>query len=1180
MGTCGQLLNRLFIAIGVVVILAIGAAFIVPRFIQWGDYRERMETIASEAVGAPVKITGDIRFTLLPQPELQFIDVVVGDEAAPAVRVGAVQAKFSLLDFLRDQYHVTWLALIAPELDLTIGPDGAISTGITLGEKVAASNVSVAEAVITGGTIRVRDQRSAQTLELSDLGGEVTLESLRGPFSFQGVGVYGSAQYALRVSSGKADETGATPLSLFVKAAGDAFTLNVDGGLTNANGPRFAGTLSYRQRPPRPAEGVVIDAGRGDMVLEGKLDGGADRVVLSGYTLVLDENRPSARLTGAVDFRFGAKPAFKAVVSGGVIALPPRDATAELTDPPYELVRLLGEIPAPPVPPIAGTVNLDIAELNLRAVSLRDVRMDAETDGTGWRLGGLKATLPGGGSLGLDGALKVVEGKVAFDGRLTAETKRLDLLAQQWRKTSAGNPLFNVAGAVSAGIALTADTLSLKDASLSVGELQQSLDVEIGFGATTRHLKLASKFGALTPEQGEMIASLLPDLAGNGSFGATFPKGEVDLSAEAATLFGVAGTGLALTASWDAGVLDVERFAAKDLGGAQFDAHFTAFGTLQKPELSGEGTLKIANGNAPVLASVFGALQTQKPIQDALLRQLPADLEIKLDPPTGEGGQRLVVDGKAGAANVSIDAKLGAGVANALNGSLNATIDLDANVSVALSEQLGLGQTPIFPADKPLHLKAVLDGSPGNSVETRLTLEGGDDIVSFAGNVVASDLGKISGNGTVQATLGSPGAGLAALGGAGVYVPPTSGTASLRFDERGFELGEIEGKSGESKFTGALSLARVADSANVSGALSIDTLDARALLSIFAGADEADDALWRDTALAIGTTPRTTSGRVAISAAKVDADGAEFLTDTRFDLDWDKESIRIRGLEAQAGEGKVTLDAAICCAGPLADKRLNGRLTVAGVDIDRVVPAPIAATLGGKLDASAQFDGTGSSVAAIMGAMTGNGIYAVNVFSAEHFDPNAFAAASGFTAIETMEPEQLRAAIAEAVAAGPFNSPMLSGAFTIAGGVLRSPNLSIDGPAARIFGGASLKLSDLMLSGRYSMTPVAIVAAATGIDTATAEIAVDLSGPVWDPAALLDVSAMADGMYIKAKEAELAELERLAAEAEARRIAAAAEEAARLKAEQEAAAKKAAEAEAARKAAEAAKPKPPIDLGL
>src|SRR6185295_12658774 len=101
--------------------------------------------------------------------------------------------------------------------------------------------------------------------------------------------------------------------------------------------------------------------------------------------------------------------------------------------------------------------------------------------------------------------------------------------------------------------------------------------------------------------------------------------------------------------------------------------------------------------------------QTPENVRTMVRRQLPADLAIKLDPPSGEGGQSLNITGKTGAATIDLDAKLGAGVANALTGPLSSTIDLDANVSAALSAQLGLGDTPIFPVDKPLHLKAVLD---------------------------------------------------------------------------------------------------------------------------------------------------------------------------------------------------------------------------------------------------------------------------------------------------------------------------------------------------------------------------------------------------------------------------------------------------------------------------------------
>ena len=88
------MLNRLFIAIGVLVILAIGAAFVVPRFIQWGDYRDRLQTMAAEAFGTEVAIEGDIHLTLLPAPKLEFTRVRVGPASTPVLQVEQVDAEF------------------------------------------------------------------------------------------------------------------------------------------------------------------------------------------------------------------------------------------------------------------------------------------------------------------------------------------------------------------------------------------------------------------------------------------------------------------------------------------------------------------------------------------------------------------------------------------------------------------------------------------------------------------------------------------------------------------------------------------------------------------------------------------------------------------------------------------------------------------------------------------------------------------------------------------------------------------------------------------------------------------------------------------------------------------------------------------------------------------------------
>jgi hypothetical protein len=313
------------------------------------------------------------------------------------------------------------------------------------------------------------------------------------------------------------------------------------------------------------------------------------------------------------------------------------------------------------------------------------------------------------------------------------------------------------------------------------------------------------------------------------------------------------------------------------------------------------------------------------------------------------------------------------------------------------------------------------------------------------------------------------------------------------------------------------------------------------------------------------------------------------LNDAKFGLDWDAQSISLRNLNGTSDGGTLSLDAKVCCSNPaLPAKQITGRLTLNDVPLDVVAPGAIAAGLDGKLTASAAFDGTGETMAAAVRAMTGTGSYTISAFSAEKFDPQAFNSLGALTDIVDMTPEALTVAISEQLAKGPFASNMFTGSFTIAGGMLRSPNLAIAGSGARIFGGGNLQLADLTLNARYAMSPTVLADPQSFVDPTTAEVAAVVTGPVWAPVASYDVASLVDGMKIKASEIELARLEQLRIEDEARQKAAA-EERVRVAAEQAAAdaAKKAAEEEAARKAAaEAAaraaaqKPAPPVDLGL
>ena len=680
------MLNRLFVIIGFLVILAIGGAFAIPRFIQWGDYRERLETMGTQAFGAPVAITGDIALTLLPQPVLVLSKVRIGPEGAPAVEVEKVEAEFSLLDFLSDRYKVTRLKLAEPLVALSIGADGTISSGFALAPQAEQSNVSIANADVTGGRVQLADARSGETLVAENISGQLRLEALKGPFAFQGNATVDGVQYVTRIATGKVTDTNATTLSLSVAGADRSFTLEANGALQAGAAPKFTGELSYRRPPPRAAEGETVDIGRGDLVLEGDIEATGERVLLSNYTLLPDENRGATRLSGAAELKLGKGMAFNAIVSGGVVALPPRDATTELTDPPYELVRLLAETPLPVIPSIPGTIGLDITELNLRGVSLRELRLDASTDAKSWTIDGFSASLPGNTKVGLSGNLSVVDGHPIFAGDVTLDSPQLDRLASLWRKPAPGNPLLGQEGSLTAGVALSGDTLSLSSGTLTVGGTSRTFDADIGF-RPPRSLALEADFKTLTADESTIMAALLPDVTGSGSFGATFPRGAVALQAANAVLFGLKGRDLAATAQWDGGVLELSQLHAGDLGGAVIDANLTAFGTLQKPEVSGAGSVKVGAG-APVVAALLDSLGTAPAAEAFLNRSLPAEFDFQLDPPTGEGEQVLNATGKLGDTSAKLVAQLSQGIATALSAPISATIEMESDDAADLLAEL------------------------------------------------------------------------------------------------------------------------------------------------------------------------------------------------------------------------------------------------------------------------------------------------------------------------------------------------------------------------------------------------------------------------------------------------------------------------------------------------------------
>lgn len=1165
---CVTVLNRIYIIVGLLAIFVLAGAFIAPRFIQWGDYRERMEELAGGVLGAKVIIRGDIEFSLLPQPRLNFTDVLVGSPDEPAATVGGVEAEFSLMDFLRDHYNVTRLVLREPVVDFTIDESGLFGSGFA--PDGTGTGVALAQATIIDATVRLMDRRAGRSFEASDVDGDLKLSGLAGPLQFQGSGSYGGTRYTARFNSAPLASDGSSRITASVRPDGDAFSLSVEGLLAAGMAPKFDGAMTYRQSPPAAERADDI---RGDLVLESRITGSTDRIVLTGYTLRPDENRAGTRLTGAASIQLGARPSFDAVVSGGVFALPPRDAKEDAAAQPYEIVRLLSELPAPVIPPLPGRVGVDLAEIGLRGFALRNVRADANSDGSVWQIEQFTASLPGETQLRASGTLSDEGGAPAFRGQASLDSARLDGLAALWRKPLESNPLFNQPGRLEGRIMLGEDAFGLSSGRLTLDGHTHGVELRVGFGAEKR-LDVVGHFDDLGSSGSTIVGALLPDMSAGPAFGISFPTGSFALSGQNAQILGLTGTDLVAEGMWSQGGVEFTRLSAGDWGGVGFDAAGQLTGAPAAPQLSGKGNIRIGAGDAPALAAAYDALQMPAGWRDFLALSAPGDIAFELDASEGGNGQTLTLDGSLGVASLDARLQLEGGAMALATSPLRINASLESSDIAGLTRQVGLGDADLFAGPGSMLVALALEGTPTNSLTGSITASHADESVGFTGNLVLGANMELQGTGKLDVTLADAG-GLAQIaGGRDLSLPKAKGTADLHFEgERLARLTNVQGTSGETGFRGELSLSRTNNAAAVAGNFAIDEISIEGLSTAVFGAAALvpGDGVWPEGPIASGDSPRQTRGSVSITAPLVSAGGVPRMTDASFELSWDESRLRLARFEAGLGGGRATLDLSVCCAGALVDKTVSGRVTLAGVPLNSVASPAIAAAMGGTIEGGVRFEGTGASLATVFGAMTGEGNFTLTNLAVDQLDPRVFPTVSGLDDVLDMDPEALASVIGVALQQGPFTASQATGAFTIAGGVLRLANFIVEGQGGRLAGNVNLNLSTLGLDGGFSLTPLGLEDTDGLISADTAQIGTRLAGDLLAPVPTLDLATLIAAIQVRANELEVQRLEILRAE-DAERQRAAAEERNRLIEEQrrqaaEEAAKRAAE-EAARLAAE------------
>jgi hypothetical protein len=1117
-------LNKLFIGLGCLIIAALFTALIGPHFVDWTGYRDFFERQASAYVGRPVSIAGKANVRILPTPVLSFTDMRVGEVEAPDVEVERFRAEIDLTSLLKGEIRVLEMTLERPRFRFDIARLAGGRPGGRLGN-IEAEQVSLARLEVADGTALIEDSRNARNWRAEAINGVLEASSLRGPGKFDATFVFDDEPISAEASFGQAGEDRSVSVKLAVSAASSPVTLTTDG------------TFAWPADAPPAYEGLATIAGVqpeegearspwADLEAHGAFELALDSLGVEAAQLSYGGTERPLILAGRGRLDFADRPHFDATVTARQIDLD--RALGGKPDDPVAVDAvfrdMLDALPMLPFTSVPGNLHLNVQGVAIGGNIVQGVAADLATAENGWRIERFGAVLPGDTEIAFDGTL-TTSGEPAFRGRGRIASQRPAALAAWWRGKagSAGDiERFTIAADLDLG------PEAQRIANIAAGTGESSFGGLIEF---RRFGESGGRFVSVDLDADRVDVTevqALKDLFGSPSFAA----GDIDqvtlsLRAEALAAGEVEAHSVVLEGILQDGSVDLRRLTVADLAGASIDARGSVehvFGTpLARLDAAVEaqdigGALDFAKSLLPENVTV-ARLQEMAP----LLSPVKADISAE----GGFGDQPISLDltGSFAKTHVKLTAK-GQGSLdspNSLSGKV--TLHIDGQDSAAVLTQLGFAPIPVEAG--PLRLDASLEGMLASAAS--LELDGtvaGVDVAYTAETVIAG--GQIALLGNVQAEsadidsallmagLPVPGLGEGHAASAAGRLEIGGNSARLQLNDASF-AGHRVGGEVQALLGGRL---------GVTGTLNMESASLPVLASIaVGGASEPSAAGWSDSAFAAALPPDLTLD-VRLMAKTLDLGFPRKAAEAEVALEYSGGKLDIQLADAELAGGRLKGAIAATLADGEADASLRGSLMGGKLDplVWRRSDLPVAS---GLVDVSFNVSGRGRSMAGLVSTLSGNGSFAISGGRLNTVNPAALSDVMNIAeGDEEPDEEQAREAFAISFGVGALPFGNLAGAFSVTGGVLEAPTVSLRAGPATLLADARLDFNTRQLKSDWSIR----LAEPDIAEEAQPSVRISFEGPIVRPERRVDLNPLLAALRAHFLQRQLDKLEMLEAE--------------------------------------------------
>ncbi|MBZ9711324.1 AsmA family protein [Mesorhizobium sp. ESP7-2] len=1106
------MLARLFVIFGGLFVLVLLAALVVPYFVDWTGYRAEFEREASAILGRKVTVQGDATARLLPFPSVTFSNVAVagGPDGQPAMTVETFSMDAELAPFLRGEVLIFDMRLVRPKATIDIAANGTVDWAMRPSSPFDPSQISIEKLTVTEGQVELRHAAGGRSHIFSEINSTISAKSLAGPWRMDGTLRLDGLRTTVAASTGKAEPSG--QMRLRVKADPDAYPLVIetDGNAGIVNGAAvYSGQFKISGADKNSAdknsaelrgtdgETVKVSAGKPDpgFRLNGKFSLDHQKLGVDEFRFETGPLDNPYTADGKASVDLGQKPSFAIEANGAQVQFDeavgaPAGAGLTLDQRIAGLEQALLDLPKPTIP---GTVEVKLPAVVAGDTTVRDVHLSAEPVGDGWSVKSLAATLPGRTKLEADGKVMLnVQGRFGFTGSLLLAVAQPSGFAA-WLSKDVDEAIRRLpAAGFKAKVDLSENHQSFSDLELILGKAKFSGRIDSSQPDDAKpSVLMRLEGGDLDVDGLTAFASIFVSDKGANRFA----NSDVDFQIKAGPVSagGLTADTVDTALRLRNGLLEIDRLSVGGLAGASI----SATGRIKDFPASPTGKLD-ASVVAVDLKPLIDVAAQHYP-DNAVLKGLAGraaaypdlfqDARIDLVASAADNGDAttgLAVSGQGKAGGSAFSASLsGKGAVDKL---ADAPVTLTFNArnpdATALLALYGLPALPLgMLGEASTDIQA--KGTFGGGLATTFSLAGNDFKAGFEGTVADTPQGptakgKVNLDASdIEPWLMTTGIGLPGMG-AGMS---TSLAAQADYGNGLLVLSGLSGAINEAAVSGDVNLdvKQGVDGKDgvphLAGALALDELDldpmAVALFGDSAFLMDKNEADKSEKAGAWPSAPFSQKSSLPFTAdldlttASLAAGPLATAYDAAFSLKLDPEGIRVADLKAKFLGG--ALSGLFELKNNDGTGLLTGQMKLAGADLADVLPN---AGIGGSGDFSTTLSTSGKSVDAMIAALSGSGTATLKGLQIAGVNPDAFAAflAKADAIGRDIDAAKTASFAPGIAAAGSFAAKDAEVAFTIAGGTLRAPPISLENPAATLSADITADLNASTVSAKGAVT--------------------------------------------------------------------------------------------------------------